>query len=66
MKKMLTRFIRDDRGASAIEYGLIAGLIALAIAASAGTLGDNLKNGFSNLATRVAAWLPGTGGTPTP
>jgi pilus assembly protein Flp/PilA len=58
MKKLVTRFIRDERGATAIEYGLIAGLIALGIAVSAGSLGTNLKDGFQNLADKVAVWLP--------
>ncbi|SOY58383.1 Flp/Fap pilin component [Cupriavidus taiwanensis] len=58
MKRLIARFIKDERGATAIEYGLIAGLIALAIAASAGALGTNLKDGFQNLANKVGVWLP--------
>ncbi|MBB3009413.1 Flp family type IVb pilin [Cupriavidus alkaliphilus] len=58
MKRLIARFIKDERGATAIEYGLIAGLIALAIAASAGSLGTNLKDGFQNLANKVGVWLP--------
>lgn len=57
MKNVLTRFIKDERGATAIEYGLIAGLIALAIAVGAGNLGTNLGLAFQALATRVAAFL---------
>ncbi|WP_316155283.1 Flp family type IVb pilin [Cupriavidus sp. BIC8F] len=58
MKRLIARFIKDERGATAIEYGLIAGLIALAIAVSAGALGTNLKDGFQNLADKVGIWLP--------
>ena len=57
MKNVLTRFIKDERGATAIEYGLIAGLIALAIAVGAGNLGTNLGLAFQALATRVATFL---------
>ncbi|MEM5430945.1 Flp family type IVb pilin [Cupriavidus oxalaticus] len=58
MKRLIARFIKDERGATAIEYGLIAGLVALAVAVGAGTLGNNLNTGFGNLAARVLAWLP--------
>ncbi|MCY1204554.1 Flp/Fap pilin component [compost metagenome] len=58
MKRLIARFIKDERGATAIEYGLIAGLVALAVAVGAGALGTNLNAGFGNLATRVLAWLP--------
>lgn len=57
MKNVLTRFIKDERGATAIEYGLIAGLIALAIAVGAGKLGTNLGLAFEALATKVGAFL---------
>ncbi|KWR88565.1 Flp family type IVb pilin [Cupriavidus sp. IDO] len=58
MKELVTRFIRDERGATAIEYGLIAGLIALSIAVAAGSLGTNLSDGFQGLANKVSTWLP--------
>jgi pilus assembly protein Flp/PilA len=38
MKKFTTKFLRDNKGVTAIEYGLIAGLIAVAIATIASTL----------------------------
>ncbi|WP_265922799.1 Flp family type IVb pilin [Cupriavidus nantongensis] len=60
MKRLIARFIKDERGATAIEYGLIAGLIALAIAVSAGTLGTNLGLSFKALADKVAELLPKT------
>ena len=44
MKTILNRFISDESGATAIAYGLIAGLIAIAIIASATTLGKSLGN----------------------
>jgi len=53
MKQGFSRFIRDERGATAIEYGLIAGLIALAVAGGAKVLGDNLDDAFDRLAAKV-------------
>ncbi len=53
MKQEFLRFIRDERGATAIEYGLIAGLIALAVATGAKSLGTNLGSAFTSLATWI-------------
>ena len=41
--KFFSKLLRDEAGATAIEYGLIAALIAVVIIAAIGTLGDNLK-----------------------
>jgi pilus assembly protein Flp/PilA len=61
MKRLIARFIQDERGATAIEYGLIAGLIALGVAVAASGLGSSISTGFNNLAARVVTWLPATG-----
>ena len=45
------RLLRDDRGATAIEYGLIAALIAVAAVTVLGTVGTNLSNVFNTVAT---------------
>ena len=45
------RFMRDEEGVTAIEYGLIASLIALAIIVGAGTLGNTLNELFNDIAT---------------
>ena len=47
MSKLFARFVKDESGATAIEYGLIAALIALAIMVGAGGLGNSLNNQFS-------------------
>jgi pilus assembly protein Flp/PilA len=47
------RFLRDEDGVTAIEYGLIASLIALIIIASVKTLGTNLNTIFSEIAASV-------------
>lgn len=50
---LFRRFAKDESGATAIEYGLIAALISIAIIASATTLGTNIKNTFSKVASNV-------------
>jgi pilus assembly protein Flp/PilA len=51
---MISRFLRDESGATAIEYGLIAAGIAVAIIAVVSLLGDNLVLTFTEVATAVA------------
>jgi len=52
---MLMRFIRDERGTTAIEYALIAAMLSLAVIASASMLGLELKATFDDTAAKVAA-----------
>ena len=47
------RLLRDDSGATAIEYGLIAALIAVAAVATMTTVGTNLSTTFNNVATKL-------------
>jgi len=53
MSNLIARFVKDESGATAIEYGLIAALIALAIMVGASQLGTALNSKFSNIATAV-------------
>ena len=53
MTNLIQRFIKDEDGATAIEYGLIAALIAVAIITAVGTLGDNLKAAFDSVNTEL-------------
>ncbi len=46
----IRNIIRNNKGATAIEYGLIAALIAVAAVAAMGTLGDSVGNTFNNAA----------------
>lgn len=46
---MLTRFLKEEQGATAIEYGLIASLIAVAIVAVLSALGGKLGTVFSTV-----------------
>ncbi|CAN7498859.1 Flp family type IVb pilin [Caulobacter sp. LjRoot300] len=47
MSKFVTRFLKDESGATAIEYGLIIALIAVVIATIVTTLGGSLKSAFT-------------------
>jgi len=50
---IVRRFINDDRGATAIEYGLIAAGIAVAIIAVVNGLGTQLNTTFSSISTQL-------------
>jgi len=49
----LIRFINDETGATAIEYGLIAALISVAAIAAMGTLGKTLSSVFGHVANNM-------------
>lgn len=53
MKQFVTRFVNDESGATAIEYGLIAALIAVVVITAVTTIGTNLKGTFNNVANTV-------------
>ena len=53
MSNLIARFVKDESGATAIEYGLIAALIALAIMVGAGSLGTALNGKFNAIATEI-------------
>lgn len=53
MAAVVSRFMKDESGATAIEYGLIAALIATALITGATTLGNALNNQFNGLAGQL-------------
>ncbi len=53
MSKFATRFLKDESGATAIEYGLIAALIAVVIISAVSLIGTNLRGTFTNVAGNV-------------
>jgi pilus assembly protein Flp/PilA len=55
MKNLLTRFLSDESGVTAIEYGLIAALISVVIITSAATVGTRLAGVFTVISARLAA-----------
>lgn len=54
MNKFVSRFMKDELGATAIEYGLIAALIAVVIIGAVSAVGSNLKGTFNNIANNVS------------
>lgn len=50
---MFARFLKDESGATAIEYGLIAALIAVAIIGGVTALGDNAGETFNTVAEEM-------------
>ena len=69
MKSLLTRFRKNESGATAIEYGLIAGLMAVAVIGAVTAFGPGLTNTFTELGGKLTATAnqvkgtTGTGGT---
>ena len=53
MTNLFNRFLKDESGATAIEYGLIAALIALAIIGGATLVGENLSAKFQEIGTTL-------------
>jgi len=54
MYKIFNKFIKDESGATAIEYGLIAALIAVVIIGAVTAVGTNLQGTFNNIANNVS------------
>lgn len=55
MTKFISKFVADESGATAIEYGLIAALIAVVIIGAVTTLGGTLKQTFKDITTGIGA-----------
>jgi pilus assembly protein Flp/PilA len=54
MTKLITRFVRDESGATAIEYGLIAGLVSCVIIAAVTTAGTQLNAVWTSIGTALS------------
>ena len=55
MRQAISRFLRDEEGATAIEYGLIAGLIAVVIILAVTDVGTKLKDTFTSISSALPA-----------
>ena len=55
MNKFLARFVRDESGVTAMEYGMIAALVAVVILGILTTLGQDLNTTFSKIQSAVSA-----------
>ncbi len=53
MSKFMNRFLKDESGATAIEYGLIVALIAVVIVAMVGSVGENLNLAFEEVNNKL-------------
>ena len=51
--KFIKKFVRDTKAATAIEYGLIAALIAVAGIAAMGAVGSSVSNTFNTVSTEL-------------
>jgi pilus assembly protein Flp/PilA len=54
MKNLISRFLKDESGATAIEYGLIAAGIAVAIIAAVNGVGSSLNTKFGAVSSELA------------
>jgi pilus assembly protein Flp/PilA len=55
MKKLISHFVNDESGATAIEYGLIAAGISVAIIAAVKGLGTQLNSTFNTVSSQLAS-----------
>ncbi|MEZ2309377.1 Flp family type IVb pilin [Paraburkholderia sp. RCC_158] len=53
MNKLLKAFVRDERGVSAMEYAILAGIIVVALTAISTTFSSSISSIFTNLFTKV-------------
>lgn len=58
MKTLIIKFLKDEEGATAIEYGLIAGLISVAIIVAVTAIGDDLTAVFEAISEKLQAAVP--------
>lgn len=56
--RTLRQLLNDESGATAIEYGLIAALVSVAIIGILSTLGDNLLATFTEISTQLDTAVP--------
>jgi pilus assembly protein Flp/PilA len=54
MKNIVSRFVKDESGATAIEYGLIAALVSVGIITALGSLRTELSGTFTDVATEMS------------
>ena len=55
MRKLMKAFVRDERGVSAMEYAVLAGIVVLALGAMAATFKTSVSTMFTNLFTQVTS-----------
>jgi pilus assembly protein Flp/PilA len=58
MKSLFSRFAKNESGATAIEYGLIAALVAVAIITALQLMGNNMENIFNTVGNTLGSATP--------
>jgi pilus assembly protein Flp/PilA len=53
MSKFVSRFLKNESGATAIEYGLIAALVAVVLVSAVGLVGNNLNKTFTKISNAL-------------
>ena len=66
MRNLLKKFLRDESGATAIEYGLIAGLVSVAAIGALSAMGGSLDTMFSAVSDQLNAAVQGMPAVPPP
>ena len=66
MLKFMRKFRRNEEGVTAIEYGLIAALVGVAIITGVTLLGDSLNDMFTDVSTTLDSAVAGPAPAPTP
>jgi len=64
LRKITEKFLKDQSGATAIEYGLIAALVSVAAISALGAMGDSLVSIFGLVSTELTAAAPTATTTP--
>lgn len=55
MRKLIQSLLRDERGVSALEYAILAGMIVVVVGGALGAFGDTLGEAFSTLGGKVTS-----------
>jgi pilus assembly protein Flp/PilA len=55
IRQFVKKFVRDERGVTALEYAILAGIIVAAVAAGVGYLSTSLKDGFGSLSNQISS-----------
>ena len=55
MRKMFSRFVKNDEGAALVEYGMLVGLIAVICVGAVTLLGQEIQGAFNNISGALAA-----------
>jgi pilus assembly protein Flp/PilA len=61
MYSLIKKFVEDERGATSIEYGLIAAGIGVALITLVGQVGDEIRNMFTGIQTQLNTFNSSTG-----